>query len=920
MINNFIELETNIVNKNFEFILLCEIHLSDDDDDSLIVLENYNVVRVNSASRHTGGVVIYIKKHWTYEIIKSSFVGLKCWWILIKVSYANTILYLAMLYRAPGYLNLDNDFYTLFNSYIKDIVELKQKVIITGDFNLNWLVNNISKIYLENIICDNGLKQIVNECTRITKDSKTLIDYVLVNDFYNISAKIEKSLKISDHESILINILTNDNPVPEVKKIKYVKYNKNEFANKIVRSNIMSTYYLNCNIKAELFSNSLKNIINDFVIEKEIKKNYNNCEWFSNELKVLKRKKIKQYRVATIMNNQIEWDNYKILRNVYKNKIEIAKSKYITNKIDYAHDQKDMWQLIKKYVLKNPINEIKLVNFSNEKIENDNMVIANKFNNYFINSIQEINDSIQFKQYNNLISNTGCKFKLNRISMHDLKLVLKSLNNKKDMNYVKPSMFIDAIDLIGENLLSIINKSIQDGVFPNTWKQSLVVPIQKVKKTVKCSEYRPVNMISVESKILEKVVYNQLEIYLDKNNLVYEYQSGFRKNHNCESLLNLIITNWKMAVDDKKVVVAVFLDLRRAFETVNKEILIKKLEMYGIDEIELQWFKSYLYQRTQRTRVNDAVSDEIDVLLGVPQGSVLGVLLFLIYVNDMEKAIELSKLVLFADDALLYIVGDTVDEGINNMNSDLNRLSEWFLMNRLKLNVDKTKYMVINGSVSNNRIVIDNTELDLIDEIKYLGIIIDNRLNFKANLDYICKKISKKLNFFYKIRNNISIKCAIKLFNTIIKPHFEYCSSILFMCNNEMRNRLQKLQNRGMRIILKLGRLTPRQFMLDTLKWLSVSQKIKMNVMILVFKIKNNMLPKYLTSRLLYVGDVHHHFLRNVFNFRLNFFKSQKTHNMLMYNGLKMFNELPTELKKETNLLKFKIEIVKYIKDTFEIL
>lgn len=242
--------------------------------------------------------------------------------------------------------------------------------------------------------------------------------------------------------------------------------------------------------------------------------------------------------------------------------------------------------------------------------------------------------------------------------------------------------------------------------------------------------------------------------YSERNNLITKFQSGFRKNHNCESLINLVVTNWKMAVHDKKVVIAVFLDLRRAFETVDQNILLKKLEMYGVNDVELSWFRTYVKDRKQRTKINGILSEEIDVVLGVPQGSVLGVLLFLIYINDMEKAVTLAKLVLFADDALLYVTGDSVESCLEVINADLKNLNLWFKMYKLKLNVDKTKCMILNGS-TNEDVKIEDQIVQKVSVIKYLGVMIDDKLEFKEHIDYICKKIAKKTFFFFQKLGNL---------------------------------------------------------------------------------------------------------------------------------------------------------------------
>lgn len=341
------------------------------------------------------------------------------------------------------------------------------------------------------------------------------------------------------------------------------------------------------------------------------------------------------------------------------------------------------------------------------------------------------------------------------------------------------------------------------------------------------------------------------------------------------------------------------------------------MRKYGIKGKEYKWFVSYLHDRKQRTRVNQTLSDAIEVELGVPQGSVLGTLLFLFYINDMADDLEYAKLALFADDALLYIAAETVDECVRRMNMDLAKLAEWLKSNKLKLNAEKTKVMSINCEIGAD-IVIDGEIIEQVDEIKYLGVVIDRELNFKSHINYISKKIAKKVGFLSRIRKRISTLSAIKIYNTMIKPHFEYCSTVIFMGTDEMKSRLQKMQNRAMRVILLCNKLTPIKDMLGSLKWLSVNQRTIMNVLIFIFKIKNGLLPKYLSTHIRYVGEVQPFRLRNARDFRLNTYKNKKTQNMLIYKGLKLYNEIPNNIKAEGNFKRFKSELITYIKIRFD--
>lgn len=910
-VNNFNELENIVNTNNFEFICLSETHLNENDDDNLINIENYNIIRNNTESRHTGGVLFYIKETWNFDIVKKISINLNLWWLVVRVYKNNVKIYLAALYKSPNSAYNINDFLETIEKQMEELYELNNQVIIMGDFNINWLEKSIKSTKIAQIINDMGFKQIINQPTRIYKNSKSLIDYVITNRLSEISVKINNNFKISDHESLVIDIINTEPTTINSRSLKTLKYNISSMRNLISRSNLTTKFFLPCNEKACIFSNSLKKVVSKFVVTKKIS-NIKSNAWFCNELALLKNSKVNQYKIAVWINNETEWENYRKIRNFYKNKLDQAKNNYVNNKIETSKDQKSMWRTIKEMVLNNnKTGNIKEIMFA-DGVVNDAGEIAEKFNQYFVNSIVDINSGISHMDYNDMIEYRQSVFKFERVSSESLKLCIKNMNKKKDINFVNTKLILENYDLLGENLLEIINESLETGIYPDKWKETLVIPIEKIKNSKKYNEFRPINMITCEAKIIEKIVNMQLNKYLEENNIITENQSGFRNNHSCETLLNLIIANWKVEIYNKKVIIAVFIDLKRAFETVDRKLLLKKMEKYGVRNSEYEWFKSYLHNRKQKTRVNGHVSSSIIVPLGVPQGTILGVLLFLIFINDIEKAVKYSKILLFADDALMYFVSDSIDDCVCKINEDLNLLNGWMKMNKLSLNVAKTKAMCLNG-ILNADILIENVQIDIVNEIKYLGIIIDDKLNFKSNIDYICKKVAKKLSFFKNIRNKVSTKCAINIYNTIIKQNFEYCSTITAFTTNECLVRLQKLQNWGMRIILKLNRYSSVNVMLRTLKWLNIHQIMKLNVLVFVFKMKNGLLPHYLTRNLTLVQDVHHYHLRNIFNFRLNFFRNENVKKNVMYNGLKWFNDLPNNIKNEKNLREFKKLLINHI-------
>lgn len=426
-------------------------------------------------------------------------------------------------------------------------------------------------------------------------------------------------------------------------------------------------------------------------------------------------------------------------------------------------------------------------------------------------------------------------------------------------------------------------------------------------------------MLCTVEKLLESIVKEQLVNYIEENEMLSLYQSGYRKLHSCETSLNQVISRWKELRDRNYDIVCVFLDLKRAFETIDRKILLQKLKNFGLKDNTFKWFESYLTGRKQCTKVNGTTSGTIENNLGVAQGSILGALTFIIYINEMPTVVKHAFVNLFADDTLVYIYGSNLHEMVRRLNENLNSLHEWFSLNKLKLNVSKTKYMYISksGIATDSEIVINGEKIEAVDTIKYLGVVIDKGLKFNENAKYVCKKVAVKIHLFGRIAKNLTFTARCKVYKAIINPHFEYCASLLYSSNNECIDRLQKLQNRAIRIILRCGKRTNVKMMLNVLHLMSVKQTIIFCTLKMAFKIKCGLVPKYLTSHCNFNKENHGYCLRNNNDFKLPRYKKDATQRMLMYNGLKEFNKLPNEIKSETVFVRMVKKLKEFVKDNY---
>ena len=354
---------------------------------------------------------------------------------------------------------------------------------------------------------------------------------------------------------------------------------------------------------------------------------------------------------------------------------------------------------------------------------------------------------------------------------------------------------------------------------------------------------------------------------------------------------------------------SVFVDLKWAFETIDRSKLKAVLRRYGVRGTALKWFSSYLDSRTQVTRYNGSTSTATTIDLGVPQGNVLGPLLFILYINDLKQALRRVQVILFADDSVLFLTGDSFEECFDVMNAELASFTEWLRWKKLQLNVSKTKCMTVMTRQSDGMsraVQIDGEEIERVESIKYLGVMLDEKLNFNDHIDYTIRKAAQKFGVLCRINRYLTTEAKIDVYKSLIAPHFDYCASILFLATRQQLKRMQVLQNKVMRLILKCDRLTPRINMLECLQWMSVRQRIEYNTLIFVFRVTQGMAPKNLTGTVVYGRDIHRHDTRGADNLRLQMCRKACTQNSLFYKGYSLFNQLPEAARNTKNINDFK--------------
>ena len=413
--------------------------------------------------------------------------------------------------------------------------------------------------------------------------------------------------------------------------------------------------------------------------------------------------------------------------------------------------------------------------------------IANHVNDFFVNVGPELDKNIpninHISASKYLKNRNQFNFVITHISNEEVLELIQSLPNKSTGPVSIPlKMIKDVVDIIVVPLCHIINISFATGVFPDILKIAKVHPLHKGGSTLDPNNFRPISLLSIFDKIIEKLMHKRLYEFLEVNNILFENQFGFRKNNSTVYALMEITEKIKESIDNNKLGCGIFIDLKKAFDTVNHKILLSKLEHYGIRGNLLSWFESYLTDRKQFVSFNGENSDPKDILCGVPQGSVLGPLLFLIYINDLPNVSDKLKFYLFADDTNIYFESSDLKVLEKVINEELKHLSLWLKVNRLALNISKTNFVIFHSSQRNLKhqvtLKLDKKAINQKDNIKYLGVIIDCHLNWKHHILNVSKKISRSIGVMYRIRKYVNTNILKSLYYSLIYSHIVYAIQI----------------------------------------------------------------------------------------------------------------------------------------------
>ena len=600
-----------------------------------------------------------------------------------------------------------------------------------------------------------------------------------------------------------------------------------------------------------------------------------------------------------------------------------AEESYYKEQFDTrTNTAKQLWlNLNKVFDYKKPKTNTTITSLMvDNKLITDANAICNSINDYYCNVGEKLVQLLEkcgnddFKKYCPApnINSMFCT----PVEPDEIYKIITSFKNNKapGVDNIGPKILKSVSAEIIFPLTHIFNLSFTSGVVPNALKLAKVIPIFKKGDKSQPGNYRPISLLSSFDKILEKLMCKRLCSFLERHSVLYDLQFGFRKNHSTVLALMEVVDNIYQHLDRQESTIGIYIDLQKAFDTVNHDILLYKLNNYGVRGVVLQWFISYLKERHQFTFLAGNRSEIGLITTGVPQGSVLGPLLFLIYVNDIYNAVPGTKIKLFADDTNLFLHDKNLENLYRKANENLENLSKWFVANKLSLNIDKTCYSVF-GSQQNELVGLDlqikGKNILRVDSCKYLGILIDNSVTWKEHIDYVYKKLIKFTSIFYKIRNKLNNEILKMLYFAFVYPHLLYGIEIY---GNTYHSHLSKLETLNNKILRILQNKPLRTHTIDLYSsYLTLPLSLLHNFQILLFVHKfihhSGKLPPVFMSYFIQNQFIHQHDTRTRCNLHpytpcTNFGKRA-----IKYKGTQLWNDLPENLKLLVSTVSFKREL-----------
>lgn len=860
LMSNFEPFRAHVSVSAYDIVGVGETWLHADDPDDIVSIQDYTYVRQDRPdSIRGGGVGMYIKSSIGFRTIFSEYrESIEQLWVEIKCK--NRIHVVGMVYRTSS----SRDYETFFSTFEETLIQIHLKydsIICLGDFNLDMLKqdsnNNVSRLLA---ITDTfGLKQAVNEPTRISKTSFSILDLVFTNCDYNVDIEILE-LNIADHCCVYSKIDLGDNETNKNKIITYRDFkciDSNKFQDDLhsINWNIMFNKE-NIEEKILFFNSSVLDTLEKHAPLKTCNIYRNYAPWITPVIKKMQKLRDNALRRFKLTRNPTHWEYYKQLRNHTNNAIQSEKKAFLKQKFESCN-VKQKWQELKK------LNVVRKKNW----VIPAHLADANSINNFFVSD----NPGEPDKDILNFYEGSPCLVR-DRLSFDIItpdsvsKILLNIKTNANGCDGINMNILHLCCPFLIPHITHIVNCCLSESVFPSIWKKAIVTPLPKISNPTELAHLRSISILPTLSKILEKVLEYQIRGYLDKNNLIPPKQSGFRANYSCATALSSVTDDVFKACDLSQVTVLILLDYSKAFDMIDHGTLLGILKYIGFSSGAIKLIKSYLSDRSQVVSCGGHLSEPRKIINGVPQGSILGPLMFTIYTSFFHRCLKTCQYHLYADDTQLYcsFSPSEMDDYCQRINHDLEKLFSCAQKHKLKINPVKSSVIVF-GSKSHRAAVLDSCRfimggeiIPFKEQVKNLGLTIDNDLRFKYHVNGLLKRAYVALKMLYPHRRYLSREVKVHLCDSLVLSHFDYCDNVYGPCLDAVDiRRIQKTQNSCLRFIYGIKRPHRISYKLCETNWLNMYNRRQLHMACFFMKIIMNKTPPYLLERIQFRTDVH---------------------------------------------------------------
>lgn len=900
--NEFQLFRDTVLLSHYDIVGLTETWLNEDIITDVLSIPHYSFIRRDRPSRG-GGVGMYVHNSIKFEIIDAPFND-DIEQLYIKFRLNTKVFIFGVVYRKPS------SKYTIFienlENSVVSLLPICDVFICAGDFNINVLSfeNSLADSFLE-FIEIYGLHQIIREPTRLTDTSISLLDLILINDKDIVKDTQAAAIHgFSDHClvscKIAVSVSRFDAFPKTYRDFKYFNYDR--FNADLVNAPFCLIFDADdIDSKVSIFNEVFHALLDQHAPRKMCMIKGPRKPWVTDTIKLMQKLRDKAFSKFKSTRNADHFAYYKELRNLTTSAIKREKKAYLDHCVSTA-SSKSLWSRLR---------DLHVVPTRNNSVLPPNLSNVDELNTFFVSfssAALDLDPHI-FNFYHHArrdISNENYGFFFHPVSEDDVIQVISKMTSK---SVGCDGISVENIKLCCPQVLPflshIFNACIDASYFPSVWKKSRIVPLPKRNQPETLADLRPINILCAVSKVFEKLLEGQIRRYVDSIQALPARQSGFRPKYSCASALAAVCDDIFYATDQGKITCLILLDFSRAFDTVNHKILLLILESIGFTCDALSLIKDYLSYRSQEVELSGKTSNSLLVGSGVPQGSVLGPLLYTLYTSKLQDCLEHCSYHCYADDTQIYLSFDRSEivTANNRINSDLARLVKFAEQHCLNINANKSTVMVfgrrsdIEFASSKLSILVNNKRLPIDKVARNLGLQMDSHLRFKNHISQCIRKSYSNLKQLYTHRKFLSVSNRRLLCDSLVLSHFNHCDVVYGPCLDAATSqRIQKVQNASIKFIYGLRKFQHVSHKLGDLGWLNMKNRRQLHLFVFFFNILTEKSPPYLYLRLTFRSDVHNINIRCPHLITPPFHRTAMFERSFSFNIARFYNGLPRSL------------------------